>query len=86
MITKPCQSSRGFGEPLDWHCMEGTLDRSSNRLWATQTSITARVDFAGTVEAVGKNVTQFKTGRRGIWRKTGAFAEYVCVSRIEQSC
>jgi len=37
------------------------------------------VDFAGTVEVVGKDVTQFQPGDEVFGGRSGAFAEYVCV-------
>ena len=38
------------------------------------------VDYAGTIEAVGKNVTQFKAGDEVFGGRIGAYGEYVCVA------
>jgi NADPH:quinone reductase-like Zn-dependent oxidoreductase len=38
------------------------------------------VDYAGTIEAVGKNVTQFKPGDEVFGGRIGAYGEYVCVA------
>ena len=65
--------------PLDWHRMratpflvrlgDGLLKPKDPRLGA---------DFAGRVEAVGKDVTKFQPGDELFGLSTGTFAEYVC--------
>src|SRR5438067_832312 len=42
-------------------------------------NITPGSDFSGTVEAVGRNVTAFKTGDEVFVVRAGALAEYICV-------
>lgn len=66
--------------PLDWHYMRGSpyIMRLGTGL-STPTNTRLGVDFAGTVEAVGKNVTRFKPGDVVFGGRTGAFAEYVTV-------
>ena len=66
--------------PYDWHFVEGTpkIMRAMGVGLRKPKSTRLGVDFAGTVEAVGKNVTQFKQGDEVFGGKTGAFAEHVC--------
>jgi NADPH:quinone reductase-like Zn-dependent oxidoreductase len=66
--------------PLDWHFIEGTpyIMRSMGVGLRKPKDTRLGVDFAGTVEAVGKNVTQFKPGDEVFGGRDGAFAEYVC--------
>jgi NADPH:quinone reductase-like Zn-dependent oxidoreductase len=66
--------------PLDWHYMRGTpyLVRTDSGL-GKPTDPRLGVDFAGTVEAVGKNVKRFKPGDEVFGGRDGAFAEYVAV-------
>lgn len=67
--------------PLDWHRMradpflvrlgEGFFRPKNPRLGA---------DFAGRVEAVGKDVTEFQPGDEVFGEGIGGFAEYVCAA------
>jgi NADPH:quinone reductase-like Zn-dependent oxidoreductase len=66
--------------PVDWHTMRGSpyLMRISSGFGAPKDPRVG-VDFAGTVEAVGKNVTRFKPGDEVFGGADGAVAEYVVV-------
>ncbi len=70
--------------PLDWHLMRGApfLARLENGLQKPKNTRLG-ADVAGSVESVGKNITQFQVGDEGFGAITldvlGSFAEYVCV-------
>jgi NADPH:quinone reductase-like Zn-dependent oxidoreductase len=66
--------------PLDWHYMHGTpyivrLDAGIGK----PKDIRLGVDYSGTVEAIGKDVTTFKPGDAVFGGRDGAFAEYIAV-------
>jgi len=66
--------------PLDWHYLRGTpyLMRLGAGL-GRPNDPRLGVDFAGTVEAVGKSVTRFQPGDEVYGGRTGAAAEYVSI-------
>lgn len=66
--------------PYDWHFIEGTpyLMRAMGVGLRKPKDIRLGTDFSGTVEAVGKNVTQYKPGDDVFGGATGAFGQYVC--------
>ena len=64
--------------PLDWHYMRGSpyLMRLESGIGAPDNPKVG-VDFAGTVESVGADVTRFDVGDAVFGGKSGAVAEYV---------
>lgn len=68
--------------PYDWHFIRG--QPYFMRLFSGLRKPKAKhlgLDFAGRVEAVGKDVTEFSPGDEVYGMCDGAFAEYVCASR-----
>jgi NADPH:quinone reductase-like Zn-dependent oxidoreductase len=65
----------------DWHLMRGDpyLARLSLGPRRPKVKIRGR-DFAGRVEAVGRDVTRFQPGDEVFGEADGAFAEYTCVA------
>ena len=64
----------------DWYVVAGTpyFARMMMGLLKPKSKLVG-TDFAGTVEAVGKDVSGFQPGDEVFGGRTGAFAEYVCV-------
>ena len=71
--------------PLDWHYMRGTpyIMRLDSGLGAPKNPRMG-VDYAGTVEAVGRNVTQFKPGDEVFGGRNGSLAEFL-VARADRA-
>jgi NADPH:quinone reductase-like Zn-dependent oxidoreductase len=67
--------------PADWHLLTGKpyIARPAFGMLKPKQEVLG-VDFAGTVESVGKNVTQFQLEDEVFGGRSGAFAEYVCVA------
>src|SRR4029077_10368375 len=65
--------------PLDGHAVRGMwLGRLIGGGLRKPKDTRLGVDYAGTVEAVGKNVTKFKPGDEVFGARDGALAQYVC--------
>ena len=64
--------------PLEWHFMRGTpyVARMSMGL-RVPAATRLGVDYSGVVEAVGRNVTEFKPGDEVFGGRSGALAQYV---------
>lgn len=67
--------------PYDWHMMRGLpyLLRLQSGLLKPKNSGFGS-DFAGTVEAVGKNVSEFQSGDEVFGGGKGTLADFICVS------
>ena len=67
--------------PYDWHMIRGTpfLMRAMMAGLRKPKDPRVGIDCAGTVEAVGQQVTQFRPGDGVFGGKTGALAEYLCI-------
>ena len=66
--------------PADWYGLYGTpLIARPTMGFSKPKTMTIGTDYAGTVEAIGRDVTQFRVGDDVFGGRDGAFAEYVCV-------
>jgi NADPH:quinone reductase-like Zn-dependent oxidoreductase len=63
----------------DWYAVTGRpwVGRTQMGLFKSKTNRLG-VDYAGTVEAVGRDVTEFRPGDEVFGGRDGAYAEYIC--------
>ena len=78
LLLRVCAASVN---PLDWHILRGEpfLVRLMGFGLLKPKHHILGADMAGRVEAVGKNVTQFKVGDEVLGSGMGGFAEYACI-------
>jgi len=67
--------------PADWYAMKGILLARPGSGWLKPKDPRVGGNFAGVVEAVGKNVKEFKPGDEVFGSQGGALAEFTCVSK-----
>jgi NADPH:quinone reductase-like Zn-dependent oxidoreductase len=73
--------------PLDGHFVRGMLlARVMGGGLRKPKETRIGVDYAGVVEAIGKNVTQFKVGDEVFGARTGSLAQYICAKADRASC
>ena len=72
--------------PFDWHAMRGhAVPRAPDEGLRRPKQPVRGVDMAGTVEAVGTDVTRFRPGRRGVRRDAAARSPSTCAARRRAS-
>jgi len=79
VLIKVCAASVN---PADWHFMRASpyVVRAMTG-WSKPRNTRLGADVAGQVEAVGRNVTQFRPGDEVFGTSRGSFAEYVCAAQ-----
>ena len=65
--------------PLEWYAMTGLYIARTGTGLLKPKETRLGVDFAGVVEAVGRNVKRFRPGDELFGGSTGTFAEYLCI-------